>query len=147
MEALLVVGVLDGVADVDVLGDGSGLGGEVEVAVGRGCRWGTSSGRLPLRSRWCRGGERSSWPRRRVIGDGLAVDEDDLEILLVDPDFALEVALPFFKALGAGLEDVGVEVVDLLAAEVGDVVFGEIVGLEDERGDGARCRRSLPGSS
>ena len=67
-----------------------------------------------------------------IVGDGFAVDENDLEVLLVDPDLALEVALAFFEFFGAGLEDVGVEVVDLLAAEVGDVVLGEVGGLEDE---------------
>ena len=68
-----------------------------------------------------------------VVGDAFAVDEDDLEVLLVDPDLALEVALVLLEDLGAGGEDVGVELVDLLAAEVFDVVLGEVVGGEDER--------------
>ena len=67
-----------------------------------------------------------------VLGDGLAVDEDDLEVLLVDPDLALEVALVFFDGLWGGGEDVGVELVDVLAAEVGDVVLGQVFGGEDE---------------
>ncbi len=40
--------------------------------------------------------------------------------------------MPFFEGLGAGVEDVGVELVDLLAAEVGDVVLGQVFGGEDE---------------
>jgi hypothetical protein len=67
-----------------------------------------------------------------VVGDGFAVDEDDLEVLLIDPDFALEVALVLLEDFGAGGEDVGVEFVDVLAAEVGDVVLGEVFGGEDE---------------
>jgi len=67
-----------------------------------------------------------------VVGDGLAVDEDDLEVLLIDPDLALEVALVFFEDLGAGTEDVGVELVDVLAPEVGNVVLGQVFGGEDE---------------
>jgi hypothetical protein len=35
----------------------------------------------------------------RVLGDGLAVDEDDLQVLLVDPDLALEVVLVLLDAL------------------------------------------------
>ncbi len=38
----------------------------------------------------------------RVLGDGLSVDEDDLEVLLVDPDLALEVVLFFFEGFGCG---------------------------------------------
>ena len=67
-----------------------------------------------------------------VVGDGFAVDEDDLEVLLVDPDLALEVTLVLFENLGGGAEDVGVELVDVLAAEVGDVVLGQVFGGEDE---------------
>ena len=38
----------------------------------------------------------------------------------------------FFDDFGAGGEDVGVEFVDVLAAEVGDVVLGQVFGGEDE---------------
>ena len=68
----------------------------------------------------------------RVLGNRGAVHEDDLEVLLVDPDLALEVVLVLLDGLRAGLEDVGVEVVDLLAAEVGDGVLGQVFGGEDE---------------
>ena len=67
-----------------------------------------------------------------VVGDGFAVDEDDLEVLLIDPDFALEVTLVLFEDLGGGAEDVGVELVDVLATEIGDVVLGQVFGGEDE---------------
>ena len=40
--------------------------------------------------------------------------------------------LVLLDGLGAGVEDVGVEVVDLLAAEVVDVVLGQVFGGEDE---------------
>ncbi len=67
-----------------------------------------------------------------ILRDRLSVDEDDLVILLVDPDLALEVAFSLFEGLGTGLEDVGVELVDLLAAEVLDVVLGHLLGGEHE---------------
>ncbi len=59
-----------------------------------------------------------------VLGDGFTVDEDDLKVLLVDPDLSLKVVLLFFEGFGGDGEDVGVEVVDALAAEVVDDVFG-----------------------
>ena len=43
-----------------------------------------------------------------IVGDVFSVDEDDLEVLLIDPDFALEVAVIFYDDLWAGGEDVGV---------------------------------------
>ena len=58
--------------------------------------------------------------------------EDDLEVLLVDPDLALEVVLALFEHPGAGAEDVGVELIDVLATEVDDVVLGQVFGGEDE---------------
>ncbi len=67
-----------------------------------------------------------------ILRDGGAVDEDDLQVLLIDPDAALEVVLVLFEDLGAGVEDVGVDVVDLLAADVGDVVVGQVGCGEDE---------------
>ena len=53
-------------------------------------------------------------------------------VLLVDPDLALEVVLLFLEGLGGDGEDVGVELVDVLAAEVIDVVLGLVFGGEDE---------------
>jgi hypothetical protein len=128
---LLVVGVFDDVAHVDVLREGALLGDEVEVALGLGV------GGEPVLAvnLLVVGGEGRGEifvAFALVLGDGNAVDEDDLVVLLVDPDFALEVALAFFEGLGAGGEDVGVELVDVLTAEVGDVVFGQVFGGEDE---------------
>ena len=68
-----------------------------------------------------------------VLGDGFSVNEDDLQILLVDPDLSLEVVLFFFEGFGCDGEDVGIEFVDALAAQVVDVVFGLVFGGEDER--------------
>ncbi len=128
---LLVVGVFDYVAHVDVLREGALLGDEVQVALGLGV------GGEPVLAvnLLVVGGEGRGEvfvALALVLGDGDAVDEDDLEVLLVDPDFALEVALAFFEDLGAGAEDVGVEFVDVLAAKVGDLVLGEVFGGEDE---------------
>ena len=67
-----------------------------------------------------------------VVGHALAVHEDDFEILLVEPDLALEVPVIFDDGFGRGGEDIGVECVDLLPAEVGDVVLREVLGGEDE---------------
>src|SRR5271170_5207458 len=128
---LLVVGVFDYIAHVDVLGEGTLLRDEVEVAFG----FGVSGEPVFAVNLLVVGGE--GWGEifvafALVLGDGDAVDEDDLEVLLVDPDLALEVALSFFEGLGGGGEDVGVELVDVLTAEVGDVVFGQVFGGEDE---------------
>src|SRR6266436_10183949 len=67
-----------------------------------------------------------------VLRDGHAVDQDDLIVLLVDPDLSLEVVFVFFDGLGGDGEDVGVELVDVLAAEVVDLVLGLVFGGEDE---------------
>lgn len=125
---LFVVGVFDDGADVDVAaaGDaevqdalGLGVGGEpvlaVDLLVVGGEGWGEVFVALA-----------------GVVGDVLAVDEDDLEVLLIDPDLALKVTFVLLHDFGAGGEDVGVELVDLLAAEVGDVVLGKVGGGEDE---------------
>jgi len=48
-----------------------------------------------------------------VVRNGFSVDEDNLKVLLVDPDFALEVTVIFYDDFGPGAEDVGVEFVDL----------------------------------
>ena len=126
-----VVGVFDDGADVDVGGHVAFAAGEVEGAFGLGV------GGEPVLAVYLFvvGGEGRGEVFvvfAFVVGDVFAVDEDDLEVLLVDPDLALEVAVIFDDDLGAGLEDVGVQLVDFLAAEVGDVVFGEVGGGEDE---------------
>src|ERR1017187_3986723 len=68
----------------------------------------------------------------RDLGHRGAVDEDDLEVLLIDPYLALEVVLVLLDYPRAGLEDVSIEVVDLLAADVLDVVLRQVFGGEDE---------------
>jgi len=124
---LLVVGVFDYVAHVDVLGEGALLGDEVQVAFGLGVGGEPvfAVDLLVVRGEWWR---EILVAFALVLGDGDAVDEDDLEVLLVDPNLALEVTLAFFEDLGAGAEDIGVEFVDVLAAKVGDLVLGQIFG-------------------
>ena len=66
-----------------------------------------------------------------VLGDGLAVDEDDLEVLLVDPDLALEVVLVFSKVLGRRRRR-RFRVHRPSGGRGSDVVFGQVFGGEDE---------------
>ena len=68
----------------------------------------------------------------QVVGHGFAGDEDDLELLLIDPDLALEVAFVLDELFGLAIEDVSVDVVNLLPAEVGEVVLGQLGRSEDE---------------
>ena len=67
-----------------------------------------------------------------VVGNVFAGDHDDLEVLLVYPDATLVVALVFLDGFGRSVEDVCVELVDLLSADVGDVVLWQIFSGEDE---------------
>jgi hypothetical protein len=90
-----VVGVADRGADVDGLGKGVGVGWEVEGAVGAGVD-GEPELAVDL---LIVGGE--GWREVFVAGagvlwDGLAVDEDDLVVLLREPDLALEVAVGIY---------------------------------------------------
>jgi len=90
----LVVGVADRGADVDGLGESVGVGWEVEGAVGAGVD-GEPVSAVDL---LVVGGE--GWGEvfvagAGVLGDGFAVDQDDLVVLLGEPDAALEVALIF----------------------------------------------------
>ena len=129
---LLVVGVFDNVAHVDVLCEVAALrAAKCKVAFGLGVG-GEPVFAVDLLVVGGEGGLEVFVASARVLWDGLAVDEDDLEVLLVDPDLALEVVLVLFEDLGGGAEDVGVELVDVLAAEVGDVVLGQVFGGEDE---------------
>ena len=129
---LLIVGVADRGAQVGVLGEssvgaremkdafGAGVGGEpvfaVDLLVVRG------EGRGDV-----------FFAAGDDLGNVQAVAHDDLEILLVDPDLALKVAVAFDDLLGRDVEDVGLEIVDLLLAKVVDVVVRELRGGEDER--------------
>lgn len=67
-----------------------------------------------------------------VVGDHAAVGDDDLEVAVVDPDAAFEVAMVLEDLAGADVEDVAGDLVDLLAAGVNDVVGGDAGGGEDE---------------
>ena len=56
----------------------------------------------------------------------------DLEIVVVDPDTAFEIALFFREDLRSEVKHVSGKVVDFLAADIGDVVLGKFVGGEGE---------------
>ena len=71
-------------------------------------------------------------PLALVVGHALAIDEDDLEILLIEPDLALKVAVVLLDGFGRGGEDIGVEGVDLLPAEVLDVILRQVLRGQDE---------------
>jgi len=70
--------------------------------------------------------------RAHVVGDGFAVGDDDLMLFLVDPDAALEIALFLFDDFGPDVEDPGIDLVDFLLADVGDVVLRGVLSGEDE---------------
>ena len=120
-----VIGVFDGDADVNGAGVepkrvvGVCVGGNPEVA----------------KKIFAVGGEVSK-TILVVFGDdirhGFAVGFDDLKIVVVDPNAAFEIALLFLDDFGNDVKDVGGEVVDFLAADVGDVVFGQLVAGERE---------------
>ena len=119
----LVVGVTDGGADVDGLGEGVLLGGEVEDAFGVGV---DGEPVLAVDGLVVGGEGRGEVfvAGAGVLGDRGAVDEDDLVVLLREPDAALEVAVVFEDLAGGAVEDIGVELVDALAAAVGEGVVG-----------------------
>lgn len=121
----LVVGVANGHTDVDV------AAAEVEVVVG------ASVDREPIAlfdvlAVGAEAGKYVFIVFGNDVGNGFAVRHDDLEIFVVDPDAALEVALVLFDGLGTNIENVAGELIDLLSANVGDVIFGKFSGREDE---------------
>ena len=67
-----------------------------------------------------------------VVGNVFAVGDDDLVVLLIDPDAALKVALFLLDGFGLDVEDPGVDVVDLLLTDVSDVVLRGVLGGEHE---------------
>jgi len=67
-----------------------------------------------------------------VLGDGHAVDKNDLVVLLVNPYFPLKVVFAFHESLGRDGEDIGVELIDVLTAKVVDVVLGLVFRGQDE---------------
>ena len=66
------------------------------------------------------------------VRDGFAVGFDDLEIVIVDPNAPLEVTFLAFDFFRSDIEDVAVQFVLLLLADIKDVVFGQILGREDK---------------
>lgn len=66
------------------------------------------------------------------VRDSLAIGHDDLKIGAIDPHTALEIALFFFDDFGANVKDIARKLIDLLAANVSDVVFGKLRGGEDK---------------
>ena len=90
----LVAGIADPGSDVNCLREAVGVGWEVERAVGAGVD-GKPVFAVDL---LVVGGERRGEvfvAGASVLGDGLAVDEDNLVVLLREPDAALEVAVVF----------------------------------------------------
>ena len=129
---LLVVRVLYDVAHVDILRQCAVRRGEVQGAFGLGIG-GEPVLTVDLLVVRGEGGLEILVTSAGVLRDSPAVDENDLEILLVDPDLALEIMLAFFEGLGAGGKDIRVELIDSLTAKIGDVILGQVFGGEDER--------------
>ncbi len=90
----LVVGVADGGTDGDGLGEGVGVGWEVEGAFGAGVD-GEPVLAVDLLVVGGEGWREVFVAGAGVLGEGGAVDEDDLVVLLGEPDAALEVAVVF----------------------------------------------------
>ena len=68
-----------------------------------------------------------------VVGDHAAVGDDDLKIVVVYPDSAEQAAMVFVDLPGADVEDIALNLVDLLLADVGDFVGGKVGGGEDKK--------------
>ena len=66
------------------------------------------------------------------IGHGFAIGFHDLEVVIINPDPALEVTLFAFDFLRRDVKDVAMQFVFLLLADVEDVVFGQIFCGKDE---------------
>src|SRR5579864_7919252 len=66
------------------------------------------------------------------VGNGLSVGLNNLKIVIVDPYAPLEISLLAFNLLGRDIEDVAVQFVFLLLANIEDVVFRKILGGQDE---------------
>jgi len=72
---------------------------------------------------------------RLDVRNGFAVGLDDAEIPVFDPNATLEIALFLFDAFGGDIKNVGVQFVELLPADVFDVVLGELFGGKNKRLD------------
>src|SRR5215475_14979752 len=68
------------------------------------------------------------------IGNTFAVGLNDLQILIVYPDAALEIALSFFNGLWSNVEDVSLQLVNLLLSDVHHLIFRQLLGGEREGG-------------
>lgn len=68
-----------------------------------------------------------------VVGDHPAVGDDDLKIVVVDPDPAVQVSMALVNLLWADVEDIAVDLIHLLLAVVADVVGGKVGGCEDKK--------------
>src|SRR6266581_5072983 len=64
------------------------------------------------------------------VRHSFAVSLHDLQVLIVHPDLALKVALPFFDGLWCNVENIAVDLIDHFFAEVFHVVFADIVAGE-----------------
>ena len=67
------------------------------------------------------------------VGDGLPVSLDDLEVPIVHPHPALEIALLADNLFGRDVEDVAVQIVFLLLAHVEQVVLRQFLRGQHER--------------
>src|SRR5208283_5987688 len=61
------------------------------------------------------------------VGNRFAVGLDDLEIVAVDPDPSLKVALLAFDLLRGDVKNIAVEFILLLLADIENVVFGQVL--------------------
>ena len=66
------------------------------------------------------------------VGNGLAVGLNDLKVVIVDPHTSLKIALLAFNFLRRDIEDVAMQFVFLLLADIEDVVFGKILGGQNK---------------
>jgi len=82
--------------------------------------------------------ERQSWRLQRAqVGNPLAVGFHHFQILLVDPDDAVEKRVLAVESFRCDLKDIAIDFIDLLGVEVGEIVLGEI-GLADGKRRNAR---------
>ena len=66
------------------------------------------------------------------VGDGFTFGHDDLKIFAVDPHASLKIALILLDGFGSNVKEVASQLIDLLAADVGDIVFRKFGASEDE---------------
>ena len=123
----LVVGVLDDLADVDVLKRSA----KVQCVIGFGVS-GKPVLAIDLLAPSSELGEKVFVILFTDVGNGLAERLYDLEIVVVYPNATLKVALLAFDLLGSNVEHVAVQFVFLLLAGVENAVLGNFVGCENK---------------